>query len=63
MAHLTRSGHDQTGVGEVHLKRVLALTVLLLAVGRDVIAAPSRAGDLEGVWTLGSYTNFQRPKD
>ncbi len=45
------------------MKRVLALTVLLLAVGRDVIAAPSRAGDLEGVWTLGSYTNFQRPKD
>lgn len=45
------------------MRRALALTVLMLAVGGDAIAQPPRGRDLDGVWTLGSYTDFQRPKD
>ena len=45
------------------MRRVVALAVLMLVAGSHAIAAPPQAGDLEGVWTLGTYTDFQRPKE
>ena len=46
------------------MRQVIALVGLLLAgAAQNAMAAPARTGDLEGVWTLGTYTDFQRPKD
>lgn len=45
------------------MRRVLTLAALWLAVGGNAVAQPPPARSIDGVWTLGSYTDFQRPKD
>lgn len=41
----------------------LALSALVLSIGSGAFAAPHLLGDIDGVWTLGTYTDFQRPKE
>ena len=45
------------------MRRMLALAALMLMSGSDATAAPPWARSLDGVWTLGTYTDFQRPKE
>ena len=45
------------------MRRTLALVAVMLAAGSGALAAPRSAQAIDGVWTLGSYTDFQRPKE
>lgn len=45
------------------MRQALALAALILAAGSGAEAQPSPAKAIDGVWTLGTYTDFQRPKD
>lgn len=45
------------------MRRMLALAALMLAAAGVSQAAPPPIGNIEGVWTLGTFTDFQRPKE
>ncbi|MBL8555594.1 MAG: hypothetical protein JNL41_15075 [Phenylobacterium sp.] len=45
------------------MRRALALAALMVTAGAHAVAAPPAAKALDGVWTLGTYTDFQRPKE